>query len=139
MKKSKHAKVFGGEVHSNLWGPVPLEFKGGKYYYITFTDDRTCLTNLYFPVKKSNAFEFYKDYEVWCNTQLNTKVKILHSDWGGEYLGWEFIFYLNSKGMKQKLTMHNTPQQNCVVEHQDWTIFEYVQVLLYASGFPKSL
>ena len=79
-QEGKHAKVFGGEVHSNLWGPVPLEFKGGKHYYITFTDDTTCLTNLYFPVKKSNAFESYKDYEVWCNTQLNTKVKILHSD-----------------------------------------------------------
>ena len=84
-QEGKRAKVFGGEVHSDLWGPALVESKGGKHYYITFTDDRMRLTNLYLLAKKSNAFESYKDYEAWCDTQLDTKVKILHSDRGGEY------------------------------------------------------
>ena len=67
-------------MHSNLWGPALVESKGRKHYYITFMDDRTCFMNLYLLVKKSNAFESYKDYEAWCDTQLNAKVKILHSD-----------------------------------------------------------
>ena len=138
-REGKRAKVFGGEVHSDLWGPAPVESKGGKRYYITFTDDRTRLTNLYLLAKKSNAFESYKDYEAWCNTQLDAKVKILHSDRGGEYLGQEFILYLNSKGTKQKLTVHDTPQQNGVAERRNRTIVERIRALLHASGLPKSL
>jgi hypothetical protein len=38
-QEGKHTKVFGGEVHSDLWGPALVESKGGKHYYITFTDD----------------------------------------------------------------------------------------------------
>ena len=34
---------FGGEV-SDLWGPAPVATKAGKYYYITFMDDKTHLT-----------------------------------------------------------------------------------------------
>jgi len=41
--------------------------------------------------------------------------------------------------MKQKLTVHDTPQQNGVAERQNQTIVERVQALLHASGLPKSL
>src|SRR5271168_2289078 len=63
-----------------------------------------------------------KDYEAWCHTQLDVPVKVLHSDRGGEYLGREFILYLNSKGTTQKLTVHDTPQHNGVAEHCNRTI-----------------
>ena len=66
--------------------------------------------NLYLLAKKSNAYETYKDYNAWCATQLKAKIKVLHSDRGGEYLGKEFSLYLKSKGMNQKLTIYNTPQ-----------------------------
>jgi hypothetical protein len=140
-REDKHAKVFGGEVHSDLWGPAPAESKGIKRYYITFTDDRTRLTNLYLLAKKSHAFESYnlKDYEAWCTTQLDKKVKILHSDRGGEYLGKEFILHLNSRGTKKKLTVNDTPQHNGVVERRNRTIVERVRAVLHASGLPKSL
>ena len=49
--------------------------------------------NIYLLAKKNDAFESYKDYETWCQTQLDGPVKILHSDRGGEYLGQEFILY----------------------------------------------
>jgi hypothetical protein len=137
--EGKHAKVFGGEVHSDLWGPAPVESKGGKHYYIMFTDDRTCLMNLYLLRKKSDAFESYRNYEAWCATQLNAEIKILHSDRGEEYLGKEFSLYLNSKGTKQKLTVHDTPQHNGVTEHRNRTIVKRVWVLLHSSGPPKSL
>ena len=47
---------FGGEIHTDLWGPAPVESKGGKHYYITFTDDKTCLTHLYLLQKKDESF-----------------------------------------------------------------------------------
>ena len=29
----------GGEIHSDLWGPAPVETINWKLYYISFTDD----------------------------------------------------------------------------------------------------
>ena len=137
--EGNRAKAFGEEVHSDLWGPAPVETKGKKRYYITFTDDKTRLTNIYLLAKKNNAFESYKDYEAWCRTQLDVPVKTLHSDQGGEYLGKEFVLHLNSKGTKQKLTIHDTPQQNGVAERRNRTILERVRALLHSTGLPRTL
>ena len=130
---------FGDEIHTDVWGPAPVESKGGKCYYITYTNDSTLLTNLYLLAKKSNAYETYKDYDAWCMTQLKAKIKVLHSNRGGEYLGKKFTLYLKSKGTKQKLTVHDTPQQNGVAKWWNRTIVEHIQALLHSSGLPKSL
>ena len=115
-REGERTAEFGDEIHTDVWGPAPVESKGGKRYYITYTDDSTHLMNLYLLAKKSDAYETYKDYDAWCATQLKAEIKVLHSDRGGEYLGKEFTLYLKSKGMKQKLTIHDTPQQNRVAE-----------------------
>jgi hypothetical protein len=80
VREGERAVEFGGEVHSDLWGPAPVESRGGKRYYITFTDDKTRLTHLYLLRKKDEAFDTYKEYEAWVNTQLSAKIKVLHSD-----------------------------------------------------------
>jgi hypothetical protein len=55
MKEGERADVFGGEVHSDLWGKAPIESRGGKKYYVTFIDDKTRLTLLYLLGKKSET------------------------------------------------------------------------------------
>ena len=47
--------------------------------------------------------------------------------------------YLKSKGTKQKLTVHDTPQHNGVAERLNRTILEKVHAMLHASGQPKFL
>ena len=91
--------------------------KGEKHYYVTYVDDLTCLTNLHLFAKKSDAPGAYKEYKAWCETKLKKCIQVLHSDRGGEYMGKEFMLYLKSKGTEQKLTVHNTPQENQVAEH----------------------
>jgi hypothetical protein len=139
VREGERATEFGGETHSDMWGPAPVETKGGRCYYITYTDDKTRFTNLYLLAKKSEAFKSYKDFKAWCSTQLNAHIKTLHSDRGGEYLGKEFILHLNSKGTQQKLTVHDTPQHNGVAERRNRTIVEHIRALLHSSGLPKSL
>ncbi|PPQ85111.1 hypothetical protein CVT26_005400 [Gymnopilus dilepis] len=65
-----------------------------------------------------------QDYEAWVDTQLGAKLKVLHSDRGGEYMGKEFIVYLKLKGTTQKLNVHDTPQHLGVVERHNRTIVE---------------
>ena len=36
----------GGEIHSDLWGPAPVETINRKLYYISFTDDFSRFTSV---------------------------------------------------------------------------------------------
>jgi hypothetical protein len=56
------AKAFGDEVHSDLWGPAPIQSMGKWKYYITFTDDSTCYTCLTALHSKDKALNAYKDF-----------------------------------------------------------------------------
>ena len=148
VREGEQAKEFGGEVHSDLCGPAPVEYKGGKKYYITFTVDKTCLTHFYLLWKKDEAFRTYREYEAfttyreyeaWVNTQLSAKIKILHSDQGGKYKVKEFVAHLKSKGTIAKLTVHDTLQHNGVAECRNCTIVKHIWALLHASSLPRSL
>ena len=78
--EGEHAKKFGEEVHSDLWGPAPVETKGGRHYYVTFVDDYTWLTHLHLLRTKDEAFDAYKQFEAWCGNQLEAPICVLHSD-----------------------------------------------------------
>ena len=139
LRESERADVFGGEVHSDLWGKAPVESKGGKQYWVTFTDDKTRLTHLYLLRKKDETEKAYKQYEAWVETHMGVKIKVLSSDRGGEYQGEDFVAYLKSKGTHQKLNVHDTHHQTGVAERRNRTIAERIRALLHASGLPKNL
>ena len=101
-----------------------------------FTDNKTCLTYLHLLRQKSKAFTAYQDFKAWCCTQHNAVVKVLHSDRSGEYLGKEFVMYLKAAGMKQTLTVHDTPQHNGIAEHLNRTLLEKVRAMLHKSSLP---
>ena len=104
-----------------------------------FTDDKTHLTYLHLLRQKSEAFAAYQDFKAWCHTQHDAIIKVLHSDRGGEYLGKEFVMYLKAAGMKQKLTVHDTPQHNGIAERLNCTLLEKVRAMLHESGLPHML
>ena len=139
VRESERAEVFGGEVHSDLWGKAPVESKGKKLYYITFIDDKTRLTHLYLLRTKDEAPKMYKMYEAWVETQMGAKIKVLSSDRGGEYQGEEFVEYLKSKGTHQNLNVHDAHHQTGVAERRNRIIAERIRALLHASGLPKNL
>jgi hypothetical protein len=63
----------------------------------------------------------------------------LHSDHGGEYLSGPFVNHLSAAGTKQKLTVHDTPEENSVSERLNEVILQRVHAILHASGLPKFL
>ena len=128
----------GDEVHTDLWGPSPVQTGGHSRYYASFTDDYTWYTRLYLQKAKSDTFDSYQAFEGWLSTQFNTKVKCLCSDRSGEYLSAEFTKYLKSKGTERRVTVHNTPEHNGVAERLNRTLVERVRAMMHASGMPKS-
>ena len=139
LRDPLHQSNLGDEVHTDLWGPSPVQTSGHSRYYASFTNDYTRYTRLYLQKVKSNTFDSYQAFEAWLSTQFNTKVKCLCSDRGGEYLSAEFTKYLKSKGTERRVTVHNTPEHNGVAERLNQTLVERVRAMMHASGMPKSL
>jgi len=135
----EHATDVGRIIHSDLWGPALVETKGGKWYYVTYSDNHTSFAKLDLLWKKSEQPTAYKKLEAWYETQLDVCIKVLCSDAGGEYKDKEFIEYLKSQGTEQWFTVHNTPEHNGIAERQNQTIFEHVQALLHVSSLSKNL
>ena len=80
MRDGEREDVFGGEVHSDVWGLVPVESKGGRRYYVTFINDKSRLMTLYLLKTKDEVPWAYKQYKAWVETQMGLKIKVLNSD-----------------------------------------------------------
>jgi hypothetical protein len=128
IKKSREkprASKFGEEIHSDLWGPSPVQTPGKKEYYATFTDDHIRWTHLNLLQKKDKTFNSYKQFEAWAKTQIGVRsIKRLRSDHRGEYLGDEFSNHLAENGTTHILTTHDTPEYNSVSERLNQTLLE---------------
>jgi hypothetical protein len=88
---------------------------------------------------KSDTLNHYWSYEAWLKTQHDTKLKCLQTDQGSKYLLKEFSEHLKSQGTVHSLTVHDTPEENGVVERLNCTLLEHARAMHYAADFPKFL
>ena len=139
-REAPRAARFGEEIHSDVWGPSPIQTPGRKEYYVSFTDDHTRWTHLQLLATKDGVFQAYKDFEAWAKVQHSIPAfKALRSDRGGEYMGKQFSAHLQSQGTTRRLTVHDTPEYNGVSERLNRTLLERTHALLHASKLPKNL
>lgn len=67
-------------------GPFPNPSMSKARYVLTFIDDCTRYTWVYFSKFKSEVFENLKIFKAHVENQLGKMIKILHTDNGGEYV-----------------------------------------------------
>ena len=59
VQEGERSTAVGDEIHSDLWGPAPVETINQKQYYISFMDDYSRFTNVYFLATKDETFNSY--------------------------------------------------------------------------------
>jgi len=79
-REDDRAKSIGDEIHLDVWGPAPVETINHMEYMVTFTDDCSRDTEVYFMKKKDEVFDNYVNYEAWLKTQHGAQIKKLRSD-----------------------------------------------------------
>ena len=125
-------------IHSDLWGAPSVPLSLGKcQYFISFIDDYSRKTWVYFHKRKDEAFETFVEWNIMVETQIERKVKVLRTDNGLEFCNHQFDDYCKSKGIVRHRTCSYTPQQNGVAERMNRTIMEKVRSMLSDSGLPK--
>ena len=130
-------------IHTDVCGPIQIESIGGSRYMLTFTDDYSRYTTVYFLKNKNNVFAKFKQYVNQTENRtgnlikkLSINVKSLRSDNGGEYKSNEFNEYCMEKGIYREFTNPYSPRQNGVSERLNRTIIETVRSIIFQAKLP---
>jgi hypothetical protein len=120
-------------VHTDLVGPTTTKGLKCEKYFMLLVDDYTRMTAVCFLKNKSEAFENFKIYKEMVENEMDSKIKCLRSDNGGEFTSKEFMDYCNNHGIKRQFSIARTPQQNEVVERKNMTVEEMDRTMLMDS------
>jgi hypothetical protein len=126
-------------IHSDVCGPMPSSSISGYVYDVSFIDDYSRKTWIYFLKSKDEVFSKFKEFKALIENLSETKIKILRSDNGGEYTSKEFVNFCRDVGIKRELTTPYNPQQNGVAERKNRTIMEVVKTMIHDEDLPMCL
>jgi hypothetical protein len=101
MRTDKWKRYFLELVHIDVCGSMQTKSLGGASYFLIFIDDRTRFTWVYFIRKKSDVFEYFKEFRNMVEKKTGKHIKILRSDQGGEYTSREFLKYCKDNGIQK--------------------------------------
>ena len=73
-------------IHYNVCGLIPSTYLSGYEYYVTFIDDCSRNTWIYFLKKKSEVSKKFKELKALIENHSERIIKTLRIDNGGEYV-----------------------------------------------------
>jgi transposase InsO family protein len=120
-------------VHTDLVGPTTTKFLKVERYFMLLVDDYTRMIVVCFLKNKSKAFKNFKIYKEMVENEMDSRIKCLRSDNGGEFTSKEFMDYCNNHGIKRQFFVARTPQRNGVVERKNRTVEEMARTMIMDS------
>jgi transposase InsO family protein len=126
-------------IHSDVCGPMPSNSLSGYVYYVSFIDDYSRKTWVYFLKSKDEVFGKFKEFKALIENLVERKIKILRLDNGGEYTSKEFVSFCRDVGIKREHTTPYNPQQNGVAERKNRIIMEAVKTMIHDQDLPMHL
>jgi transposase InsO family protein len=103
---------------------------------------------VYLISEKSQSLEKFKIYKAEVEKELNSGIKVVRSDRGGEFYGkfsesgqhkGPFALFLEENGIQAQYTTPGTPEQNGVAERRNRTLLNMIRSMMCTSGLPKFL
>ena len=77
-------------VHSDVFGPMSITSMGKYVYYVSFIDEFSRKTWIYFLGKKYEVFDRFKNFKALVENQIEKGIKVLRTDNGGDFYRNEF-------------------------------------------------
>jgi hypothetical protein len=126
-------------IHSDVCGSMSVVSLSGYHYYVTFIDDFSRKTWIYFMKTKDEVFSRFQEFKALVENQTGRKIKVLRSDNGGEYTSNDFKSFCTQAGIKRELTVPHNPQQNGVAERKNRAIIGVAKAMLHDQDLPMFL
>lgn len=87
-------------IHADLIGPMQTLSLGGNSFVFMLTDDYSLFSWSYFLSNKSGALKCFINFKTMMEKQLNHTLKVLRTDWGGEFTSRDFGNYYEVQGIR---------------------------------------
>jgi transposase InsO family protein len=100
-------------IHSDVCGPMLSSSISGYVYYVSFIDDYSRKTWVYFLKSKDEVISKFKEFKALIENISKIKIKILKSDNGGEYTSKEFVNFCKYVGIRRELTTLQSSTKQC--------------------------
>jgi transposase InsO family protein len=106
-------------VHLDVCGPMSVPSSSGCRYYVTFIDDHSKRTWIFFMKTKDEVLSRFREFRALVENQTGKKIKILRSNNEGEYTSSEFRDFCKEAWIKRELIVPFNPQKNGVLERKN--------------------
>jgi transposase InsO family protein len=111
----------------------------GSSYFVTFIDDFSRRTWIFFMRGKSEVFSRFQEFKALVENQTEKKIRVPRSDNGGEYTSNDFNDFYREAGIKRELTLPCNLQQNEVVKRKNRSIVGAAKVMIHDQDLPMFL
>ncbi|PKU77239.1 Retrovirus-related Pol polyprotein from transposon TNT 1-94 [Dendrobium catenatum] len=125
-------------VHSDVWGPSPIQSHQGFSYYVIFVDDFSRFTWLFPILHKSDVTNTFISFTKFIERQTSLKLKTIRTDGGGEFVNNAFQSFTKIAGIRHQYSCAYTPQQNGVAERKHRHIISTTRTLLHTAALPMT-
>ena len=117
--RSNHrAKSVLGLIHLDICGPMFVKALSGAEYFLSFIDDHSRKTWIYFLKTKDEVFCRFKEFKALVENLIGKKIKVFCSDNDGGYVDKDFTNFCAKEGIRREWTTPYNPEQNGVAERK---------------------
>jgi transposase InsO family protein len=96
-------------IHSNVCGCMPTSSSNGYVYGVSFIDDFSRKSWIYFLNTSGEVFIKFKEFKIPIENVFEKNIKVLRSDNGGEFTSDEFNRFCGEVGIKRELSTPYNP------------------------------
>ncbi|CAI5980586.1 unnamed protein product [Closterium sp. NIES-65] len=132
-------------LHMDVWGPARVRGQGHERYFLLVVDDYSRYTSV-FPLRsKGDVTEVLIDWICAARLQLRRSfgsdfpVLRLHSDRGGEFSSGLLRAFCRARGIRQTLTLLDSPQENGIAERRIGMVMDVAHTSMMHAAAPHFL
>jgi hypothetical protein len=97
-------------IHSDVWGPSPINSLGGSRYFVVFVDDYFRYSWVFLIRSRDELLNIYRNFANMVKTQFSKTIKVFRSDNARELTQHAFEHILYSHGTVHQFSCPSTSQ-----------------------------
>ncbi|KAM3067034.1 hypothetical protein ACMFMG_012223 [Clarireedia jacksonii] len=133
-KPAEHSTKPLERVFSDFWGPYSTPGLAGEAYMLTFTDDYTRKSWVFFTKERKELRDVFQVFRARVEAETSLKLKKLRCDNAPEYRALEKA--LAATGLQFEFTTPYTPEQNEVSERLNRSLMTVARSMLQDAQLP---
>ena len=122
-------------IYSDFWGPYSIPTLLGEIYILTFTDDFTRKSWVYFAKSRNQLRTLFSQFKALVELESGHKIKVIRCDNASEYRSLGDLFQ-QDYGIRFEYTTPYTPEQNGVSERLNRSLITMARAMLLDAKLP---